>query len=152
MPVRGRLVSVRFRWRTYLRAATTEQAVVDIVRTYLSSWSPEEVSRLPAGTWPAALASGKDVLRETLKIGQLHSVFAGARASLVLIQELLLFMTQASVRATQLAPLPGEGAAPPPQVQRPVGGKVLSEEEKKLFEAPPLASTPKRTVEDSEGD
>ena len=144
-------MSVRFRWRTYLRGATTEQAVVDIVRTYLASWSAEEVSRLPSGTWPAALVSGRDVLRETLKIGQVYSAFNGARASLMLVQELLLFMTQASVRATQLAPLPGEGSAPVP-VQRPVGGKVLSEEEKKLFEAPPRPVRPARKVEDSEGD
>jgi hypothetical protein len=142
-------VSVRFRWRTYLRAATTEKEAVDIVRTYLGSWSPEEISRLPQGTWPAGIASGKDVLRETMKIGQLHSAFAGSRASLAMVQELLLFMTQASVRVTQLAPLPGESAAP---IQRPVGGKVLSEQEKKIFEAPPRPSTPARTVEDPEAD
>ena len=58
-------------------------------------------------------------------------------------------MTQASVRATQLTPLPGEAQAP---VQRPVGGKVLSEEEKKLFEAPPRPSPAVRKVEDPEGD
>jgi hypothetical protein len=79
--------------------------------------------------------NSRDLVRETLKIGQAHSLFAGNRASLVLLQELLLFMTQASVRATQLMRLPGENG----EMQRPVGGKVLSAEEKKLFEAPPLA-------------
>jgi hypothetical protein len=127
-------VSVRFRWRTYLRGATTEQAVVEVVRTYLASWSADEIARLPAGTWPVPVSTGKDLVRETLKIGQAHSVFSGGRPALALLQELLLFMTQASVRATQLMPLPGETEI----LQRPVGGRVLSEEEKKLFEAPPL--------------
>jgi hypothetical protein len=129
-------VSVRFRWRTYLRGATTEQAVVEIVRTYLASFSAEEISRLPVSAWPAPVNTGKELIREALKIGQAHSVFSGSRAALSLLQELLLFMTQASVRAMQLIPLPGESAE---SLQRPVGGKVLSEEEKKLFEAPPLA-------------
>lgn len=136
-------MSVRFRWRTYLRSATTEQAVVDLVRVYLESWSPEEVARVPAAAWPAAIASGRDLIRETLKIGQAHSTFSGNRASLALVQELLLFMTQASVRATQLMPLPGETEL----LQRPVGGKVLSEEEKKLFEAP---SAPRKPVKDAD--
>ena len=131
-------MSVRFRWRTYLRSATTEQAVVELVRVYLDSWSPEEIARVPAGAWPGPVASGRDLIRETLKIGQAHSTFSGSRASLALVQELLLFMTQASVRATQLMPLPGETEP----LERPVGGKVLSEEEKKLFEAPPPARKP----------
>lgn len=131
-------MSVRFRWRTYLRSATTEQAVVELVRVYLDSWGPEEVARVPAGAWPAAIASGRDLIHETLKVGQAHSGFTGNRASLALVQELLLFMTQASVRATQLMPLPGEAQS----LDRPVGGKVLSEEEKKLFEAPPAARKP----------
>ena len=133
-------MSVRFRWRTYLRAAATEQEVVELVRTYLAAWSAEERSHLPPGTWPESMMSRDDLVRATLKVGQVHSAFSGSRASLTLVQELLLFLTQAAVRATQLAPLPGEGAIE----QRPVGGKVLTEEEKKLFEAPPV---PRNAVE-----
>ena len=142
-------MSVRFRWRTYLRSATTEQAVVDIVRTYLESWSPEELARLPVSARPMPMTTGRELVRETLKIGLAHSNFAGDRASLALVQELLLFMTQASVRATQLAPLPGEAHAPAESLQRPVGGKVLTEEEKKLFEAPPREALSK-PVKDEE--
>ena len=133
-------MSVRFRWRTYLRGAATEAAVVEVVRTYLAAWSPEEVSRLPVGAWPLPIGTGRELVREALKIGQAHGAFEGTRASLVLLQELLLFMTQASVRATQLMPLANEGHAP---ILRPVGGKVLTEEEKKLFEAPPAAKVVK---------
>lgn len=136
-------MSVRFRWRTYLRSATTEQAVVELVRIYLDSWSPEEVARLPAGAWPVPINSGRELIRETLKIGQAHSTFTGNRASLALVQELLLFMTQASVRATQLMPLPGESEP----LDRPVGGKVLTPEEKKLFEAPPAVRKPVKDEE-----
>ena len=134
---------MRFRWRTYLRSATTEQAVVELVRIYLDSWSPEEVARVPAAAWPVPIASGRELVRETLKVGQAHGAFSGTRASLALLQELLLFMTQASVRATQLMPLPGESEP----LQRPVGGKVLSEEERKLFEAPPPSRKPVKDEE-----
>ena len=50
---------------------------------------------------------------------------------------------QASVRAVQLMPLPSEVAE---SMQRSVGGKVLSEDEKKLFEgaARGLVETPIR--------
>ena len=138
-------MSVRFRWRTYLRSALTEQAVIDLVRQYLDSWKPEEISRLPAEAWPRDIASGRDLIRETLKIGQAHSEFKGVRTSLALVQELLLFMTQASVRATQLMPLPGESME---SLQRPVGGKVLTEEERKLFEASATSSDAPKPVKD----
>jgi hypothetical protein len=142
-------VSVRFRWRTYLRSATTEDAVIDVVRVYLDSWSPDEIARVPAGVWPLSIRTGRELIREALKVGQAHSTFAGTRQGLALLQELLLFLTQASVRVAQLTPLPGEGASIPEPVQRPVGGKVLTEEERKLFEAPPVAA-PAKPVKDSE--
>jgi hypothetical protein len=142
-------VSVRFRWRTYLRSATTEDAVIDVVRVYLDSWSPDEIARVPAGVWPQSVRTGRELIREALKVGQAHSAFAGTRQGLALLQELLLFLTQASVRVAQLTPLPGEAASIPEPVQRPVGGKVLTEEERKLFEAPPVAA-PAKPVKDSE--
>jgi hypothetical protein len=120
--------------------------VIDLVRQFLESWKADEIARLPAGAWPGEMRNGRDLIRETLKIGQLHSQFAGNRASLALTQELLLFMTQASVRVTQLMPLPGETES----LQRPVGGKVLTEEERKLFEAPDLAPRPAKPVKDGE--
>ena len=120
--------------------------MIDLVRQFLESWKADEVARLPAGTWPGPIQSGKDLIRETLKIGQLHSQFNGTRPALALVQELLLFMTQASVRVTQLMPLPGETEP----LQRPVGGKVLSEEEKRLFEAPPPAASRTKPVADGE--
>jgi len=140
---------VRFRWRTYLRSATTEDAVIDVVRVYLDSWSPDEIARVPAGVWPQSIRTGRELIREALKVGQAHSAFAGTRQGLALLQELLLFLTQASVRVAQLTPLPGEGTAIPEPVQRPVGGKVLTEEERKLFEAPPVTAAAK-PVKDSE--
>ena len=140
-------MSVRFRWRTYLRSALTEQAVIDLVRQYLQSWKTEEIARLPAGAWPGPIDSGRDLIRETLKIGRAHSEFAGTRPSLALVQELLLFMTQASVRTTQVMPLPGESVE---SLQRPVGGKVLSEEERKLFEAPEPKPDRAKPVKDSD--
>lgn len=120
--------------------------MIDVVREYLESWKPEEIARLPAGAWPVPMATGKELIREALKVGHAHSLFTGSRPSLALLQELLLFMTQASVRATQLAPLPGET----PSVQRPVGGKVLTEEERKLFEAPQPAQRPAKPIEDGD--
>lgn len=95
-------VQVRFKWRTHLKAARNEQDVLALIRGYMAEWKDEEVARLPPGTWPRSLASRKDVLALAFRIGQAHGDFAGSATELASIQELLLFITQASVRITQI--------------------------------------------------
>jgi len=94
---------IRHRWRTHLKAATTEQAVVAMVRDYLREWDAEEVASLPPGTWPAPVRDRSDIMSWMFRIGEIHGKFRGSAAALMRLQELLLFFTHAAVRVTQIA-------------------------------------------------
>jgi hypothetical protein len=92
----------RYRWRTDLKACATEVDVLRAVERYLCEWTPEELQLLPAPAAPGVFTSAKSITDYTHKLGGIHAVFAGTPRSLALLQELLLFFTQASVRVTQL--------------------------------------------------
>ena len=114
---------IRRSWRTQLKAATTQQAVLTVVSQFLDEWSPNEVSMLPPEAWPRALASREDVVQHALRLGRIHAEVSGMSRGLPGVQELLLFFTHASVRISQLAALAAlhEPAAPPaPGATKPV--------------------------------
>jgi hypothetical protein len=94
---------IRHRWRTHLKSATTEQAVVALVRDYLGEWDREEVASLPDAAWPTTIRSRTDIMSWMFRIGEIHSKFRGPAAALMRLQELLLFFTHAAVRVTQIA-------------------------------------------------
>ena len=94
---------IRHRWRTHLKSASTQEAVVALVGDYLREWGPEEIAALPPGSWPGAIGDRSDIMSCMFRIGEIHSRFRGAPASLMRLQELLLFFTHAAVRVTQIA-------------------------------------------------
>lgn len=94
---------IRHRWRTHLKSATTERAVVALVGDYLREWDTEEIGSLPPGCWPDRIRERADIMSWMFRIGEMHSRFRGASASLMRLQELLLFFTHAAVRVTQIA-------------------------------------------------
>lgn len=94
---------IRHRWRTHLKNAATENAVVDIVRGYLAEWTPEEIRSLPGAAWPGPVASRSDIMSWMFRVGEVHAKFKGDAAALARLQELLLFFTHAAVRSTQIA-------------------------------------------------
>jgi hypothetical protein len=93
---------IRYRWRTELKKADTEAEVLDIVRAYLATWTTEDVAALPKGATPPPMNVAKDVTGYTFLLAEVHARFEGSEQSLARLQELLLFFTHASVRATQL--------------------------------------------------
>jgi hypothetical protein len=93
---------VRHRWRTHLKNATTEAAVLELVRTYLSEWTTAEVASLPVDSWPTIVRSRSDIMSWMFRIGDAHGKFKGDPAVLARLQELLLFLTHAAVRVTQI--------------------------------------------------
>lgn len=117
---------IRNRWRALLRAAKNEREVVVLVRSYLEAWHPDEVQWLPADAWPERIESPKDVSTSTFRIAKIRTEYRGPNSSqLNLLQDLLLFMTEASVRITQLAAV--EGAASEMKATEPeegIGGPV----------------------------
>jgi hypothetical protein len=126
-------LQVRFKWRTHLKAAQKEQDVLVLIRAYMAEWKDEEIARLPAGAWPRILESRKDVLAMAFRIGQAHTHFSGSPAELASIQELLLFMTQASVRITQLMATRGSSAEP--------DARIATEPEEPFVERAPSESS-----------
>ena len=107
---------IRHRWRTHLKSATTEAAVVDLIDAYLAEWRREEIESLPPGAWPGDIRDRAAIMSSMFRIGEVHSRFRGDAASLARLQELLLVFTHAAVRVTQIAAHPGE---PPPANDAP---------------------------------
>ena len=48
---------IRRSWRTQLKAATTQEAVLSVVSHFLDEWTPQEVNALPPQAWPRGLAT-----------------------------------------------------------------------------------------------
>lgn len=94
---------IRHRWRTHLKSATTEAAVVALAGDYLAEWDAEEIASLPSDTWPGKIMGRADIMSCMFRIGEVHSKFRGSAAALARLQELLLFFTHAAVRVTQIA-------------------------------------------------
>ena len=90
-------------WREALRSAPTENAVLEVIRRYVASWSRDDVALLPAGYWPDSIDDGNELVVITFKVGELHTEFDGDHRTHALIQDLLLFLTQACVRMVQLS-------------------------------------------------
>ena len=110
----------RHRWRTELKACASEVEVLKVVERYLGEWSPEELRQLPAGVAPGTFTSAKAVADYTFGLGRAHAAFDGGSRDLALLQEILLFFTQASVRVTQLRMDEPPGRAGARARQKPV--------------------------------
>lgn len=102
---------IRHRWRTHLKSAVTEEAVVALVGDYLREWDPQEIASLPEGCWPGRIGDRSEIMSCMFRIGEIHSRFRGSPAALMRLQELLLFFTHAAVRVTQIAAAGGEPPA-----------------------------------------
>jgi len=121
---------IRRSWRTQLKAATTQQAVLAVVSQFLDEWSPQEVAVLPADAWPSAPTSRNDVVQHALRLGRLHADLNTAARGLAGVQELLLFFTHASVRISQLAtPMAPHELAPGPNAMPLRSSKPVTDSE-----------------------
>ena len=84
-----------------LYAATTEEAVVTVVRAYLERLSPIARSAFPAGASPA-VCSSDDVAELALALSREHSSKYGSPWSAVTLQPVEAFLARACVRLAQL--------------------------------------------------
>lgn len=94
---------IRYRWRSHLKASSSEQAVLDLVGAYLREWLPDERRAVPAAAWPARIETRRDLTTWAFRLGELHAEFEGDPRALAPLQDLLLFATHAAVRITQLS-------------------------------------------------
>jgi hypothetical protein len=94
---------VRHSWRTHLKAASDERAVVALVASYLAEWKPAEIESLPEGAWPTRISTPRGVIDQSVHLAQLHSASRAEGPGLAYLHELLLFFTHAAVTITRLA-------------------------------------------------
>jgi hypothetical protein len=94
---------IRYRWRSHLKAASSEKAVLDLVGEYLREWLPDERRAVPAAAWPARIETRRDLTTWAFRLGELHAEFEGDPRALAPLQDLLLFATHAAVRITQIS-------------------------------------------------
>ena len=95
---------IRYRWRSHIRNADDEKALLALVNNYLDEWTAAERALLPGSAWPGRVDGAKSLSEWTLRLVELHRQFQGdSSQTLVQLQNLLLFFTHASVRMAQLA-------------------------------------------------
>jgi hypothetical protein len=89
-------------WLQQLDRATTPEEVVAISRDYLSTWTPEELARLPRGCRPGRLREPEDIEElHACSFDAYHATRASG-AELTALQRLTSFIVQASQRIASL--------------------------------------------------
>ena len=121
---------IRSKWRTLLKGASTETEVIVLVRSFMGTWSADEIAAIPREAWPGHVVTPRDVMQAAMRLAAMHADYQGNEAGLALLQELLLFMTQAAVRVKHLGRLAATGSQPARLVatepEEGIGGAVPS--------------------------
>src|SRR5258708_34496309 len=98
------IVNERERWQNAaLRKANTNGAVLDVLRHYLSQWTPEELAQLPAACRPGALLNAETVSEWAVHLARCELKPDLSPRSAALLRELTLAFGQASHRIAFLA-------------------------------------------------
>jgi hypothetical protein len=79
--------------------ATTEEGVVELVRTYLGSWHPEELSQIPAPCRPGKVRDAEDVGDCAYELTRARIAANGPQPLLV---EMETFFAQACAKLSEL--------------------------------------------------
>jgi len=98
------LALIRHRWRSHIKNAANEAALLAVTNKYLKEWTWAERLRLPQDAWPGRIESAKSLSEWTFRLAELNREFQDASWPTVEgLQNLLLFFTHASVRMAQLS-------------------------------------------------
>lgn len=89
-------------WRLSVDASQSERDLVDAVRDYLATWTPDEVSQLPAPCRPGRITSGEDIADMAFRLQQFHIQFDGSAAERQMLERLMGLFLHASSRFAQL--------------------------------------------------
>lgn len=99
---RARVV-IPSRWLTALEMAFSEHDVVNVVREYLATWAPHELARLPRSCIPGPIKDGLQIADYAFVLAHEQKSFGGALADGLLLDRMMVFFSQASVRLAQIA-------------------------------------------------
>lgn len=102
---------IRQRWRTHIKNAADEKALLAVVNECLGEWTWAEMAQLPNAAWPMRIDTAKALSEWTFRLGELHREYQGRSSdALAPLEELLLLFTHASVRMAQITrPRAGSG-------------------------------------------
>jgi len=84
------------------REATTEADVVQIVREYISDWSPQEYAQLPPDCRPGKIRDSQDLNELALNLARACVSFDVDPAQLPLIEEMDAFIGQSCHRLAEI--------------------------------------------------
>lgn len=79
--------------------ATTEEQVVDLVRTFLAGWRPEELAEIPAGCRPGKVRDAEDVGDLAYELTRARIAANGPQP---LLKEMEVFFAQACARLSEI--------------------------------------------------
>jgi len=85
-----------------LRAATSENDVVVLVREYVSDWLPEEIGRLPADCRPGKLRDAEDLSTLAYNLTNASVSFELDPRDLAFVEEMDTFLTHACRRVAEI--------------------------------------------------
>jgi hypothetical protein len=92
-------------WRRYLACAATEHEIVNLTREYAATWSPEEISRLPAEYRPGRVVDGEDISQWAYELARAHTSLRYDDEQDALIMRMLAFMSEAAMRVAEVKAL-----------------------------------------------
>jgi hypothetical protein len=84
---------------TKLLQAATEEAVVELVRTFLAGWRPEELAEIPASCRPGKVRDAEDVGDLAYELTRARIAASGPQH---LLKEMEVFFAQACSRLSEL--------------------------------------------------
>jgi hypothetical protein len=79
--------------------ANSEEEVVDLVRSYLAGWRPEELAEIPAGCRPGKVRDAEDVGDLAYELTRARIAASGPQP---LLKEMEVFFAQACSRLSEL--------------------------------------------------
>lgn len=79
--------------------ANSEEEVVDLVRSFLAGWRPEELAEIPAGCRPGKIRDGEDVGDLAYELTRARIAASGPQQ---LLKEMEVFFAQACARLSEL--------------------------------------------------
>ena len=90
-------------WISALKAAQTERDLAFVVKDYLATWSPLELSRLPESCRPGRINGADDIVEIAYKLSTARIQYAaGDLTDALLLDRMMTFFMHAATRVSQI--------------------------------------------------
>ena len=89
-------------WLFTVNAAQSEKEVISAARDYLATWTPLEISRLPADCRPERILDAESISDYAYRLSRAHLEFHGALTDRLLLERLMSFFGHAAARISAI--------------------------------------------------